>query len=82
VEGVLLTAVAVSHLSAWTVGLTLAGFVAFYSVLFVIEMSLMLKYIRKGPYLDDDAVAEWNAERAAYHASRAPSAGPAALPAE
>lgn len=30
--------------------MTLAGFVLFYTVLFIIEMGLMLKYIRKGPF--------------------------------
>jgi cytochrome d ubiquinol oxidase subunit I len=30
--------------------MTLAGFVTFYTVLFIVEMGLMLKYIRKGPY--------------------------------
>jgi cytochrome d ubiquinol oxidase subunit I len=76
VEGILPTAVAVSHLSMTSVALTLAGFIAFYSVLFVIEMSLMLKYIRKGPYLDDAYVAAWDADR------RAPRPSPSAVPAE
>jgi cytochrome d ubiquinol oxidase subunit I len=52
VDGVLPTALSVSHLSIGQVALTLAGFVALYSVLFLIEMGLMIKYIRKGPYLD------------------------------
>jgi cytochrome d ubiquinol oxidase subunit I len=64
VEGVLPTAVSVSHLSVAEVGFTLLGFTVFYSILFVIEMGLMLKYIRKGPYLDQDAVDAWEAERA------------------
>jgi cytochrome d ubiquinol oxidase subunit I len=79
VEGVLPTAVAVSHLSMTSVALTLAGFIAFYSVLFVVEMALMLKYIRKGPYLDDDYVAAWDAERAA---PARPRVLPSAMPAE
>jgi len=49
IEGVLPTAVAVSNLGAATVLGTIAGFVAIYTVLFVIEMKLMLKAIRKGP---------------------------------
>jgi cytochrome d ubiquinol oxidase subunit I len=49
IEGVLPTAVAVSNLGITTLLITLAGFVAIYSVLFVIEMKLMLKAIRKGP---------------------------------
>ncbi|GAA0783708.1 cytochrome bd-I ubiquinol oxidase subunit CydA [Roseibium denhamense] len=52
VDGVLPTALSVSHLSITQVAMTLAGFIALYSVLFLIEMGLMIKYIRKGPYLD------------------------------
>jgi cytochrome d ubiquinol oxidase subunit I len=40
------------HLSSTDLLITLAGFVTFYTVLFIVEMGLMLKYIRKGPYLD------------------------------
>ena len=32
--------------------ITLAGFMLFYSILFVVEIGLMLKYIRKGPFQD------------------------------
>lgn len=49
IEGVLPTAVAVSNLGVGTVLLTIAGFTLIYTVLFVIEMKLMLKSIRKGP---------------------------------
>jgi len=49
IEGVLPTALAVSSLGVAQVALTLAGFVLFYSVLFVVEMGLMLRAIRKGP---------------------------------
>lgn len=49
IEGVLPTAVAVSNLGVKTLLLTIAGFVAIYSVLLVIEVKLMLKSIRKGP---------------------------------
>jgi cytochrome d ubiquinol oxidase subunit I len=52
VEGVLPTAVAVSHLGAETVLFTLLGFVAVYTVLIVVEMKLMLGAIRKGPQPD------------------------------
>jgi cytochrome d ubiquinol oxidase subunit I len=54
VDGVLPTALSVSHLSVTQVALTLAGFITIYSVLFVIEMGLMIKYIRKGPTQDID----------------------------
>ncbi|MDB5661510.1 MAG: Bacterial Cytochrome Ubiquinol Oxidase [Cypionkella sp.] len=59
VDGVLPTAMSVSALSMTEVGLTLAGFVIFYSVLFVIEMGLMLKYIRKGPFLEVAETEAW-----------------------
>lgn len=49
IEGVLPTAVAVSSLGATTLLITIAGFTLIYTVLFVIEMKLMLKAIRKGP---------------------------------
>ena len=49
IEGVLPTAVGVSSLGAGTVLLTIAGFTLIYTVLFVIEIKLMLKAIRKGP---------------------------------
>ncbi|WP_083745780.1 cytochrome ubiquinol oxidase subunit I [Variovorax sp. KK3] len=49
IEGVLPTAVAVSNLGAATVLFTIAVFALIYTVLFVIEMKLMLKAIRKGP---------------------------------
>ncbi|MFC4166484.1 cytochrome ubiquinol oxidase subunit I [Teichococcus aestuarii] len=49
IEGVLPTAMAVSHLGVTEVLLTIAGFTLIYSVLAVVEMGLMLKAIRKGP---------------------------------
>jgi cytochrome d ubiquinol oxidase subunit I len=56
IEGVLPTAMAVSSLGAGELLLTIAGFTLFYSVLFVIEMGLMLRAIRKGPQPDHDPV--------------------------
>lgn len=49
IEGVLPTAMAVSNLGAGTLLLTIALFVAIYTVMFVIEMVLMRKAILKGP---------------------------------
>jgi cytochrome d ubiquinol oxidase subunit I len=43
------TAVGVSSLSVTEVLLTLAGFVVLYSTLLVIEIALMIKYIKIGP---------------------------------
>lgn len=61
VDGVLPTALSASHLSVMDLLLTLAGFISFYTVLFIIEMGLMLKYIRKGPYMDVDVTNAWEA---------------------
>jgi len=61
VDGVLPTALSVSHLSVADLLITLAGFVAFYTVLFIIEMSLMVKYIKKGPYMDVEETEAWTA---------------------
>jgi cytochrome d ubiquinol oxidase subunit I len=52
IEGVLPTAAAVSSLGALTVLLTICGFVLIYTVLFIIEMGLMLRAIAKGPQPD------------------------------
>lgn len=52
IEGVLPTAVAVSNLGAFSVLLTIAGFVLIYTVLFIIEMGLMLRAIKIGPEPD------------------------------
>jgi cytochrome d ubiquinol oxidase subunit I len=57
IEGVLPTAIAVSHLGIWEVAITMAGFVAFYTILLVIEMRLMLKAIKAGPQPDQIADA-------------------------
>lgn len=59
VDGVLPTALSVSALSMTEVALTLAGFVLFYTVLFIVEMGLMLKYIRKGPFQDVAETEAW-----------------------
>ena len=52
IEGVLPTAAAVSHLSTGTVLFSLIGFIVIYSVLFIIEMGVMLRAIRNGPQPD------------------------------
>jgi hypothetical protein len=59
VDGVLPTALSVSHLSATDLLITLAGFVTFYSILFIVEMGLMVKYIRKGPFQDVEETDAW-----------------------
>jgi cytochrome d ubiquinol oxidase subunit I len=59
VDGILPTAMSVSALSITEVGLTLAGFVTFYTILFIIEMGLMRKYILKGPFQDVAETEAW-----------------------
>ncbi|MCO8166025.1 cytochrome ubiquinol oxidase subunit I [Pseudomonas sp. 21LCFQ010] len=54
IEGVLPTAMAVSNLGVKTLLLTIAGFVTIYTVLFVVEMKLMLKAINQGPDLEPE----------------------------
>jgi cytochrome d ubiquinol oxidase subunit I len=84
VDGVLPTALSASHLSVADLLITLAGFVTFYSILFVIEMSLMVKYIRKGPYLDVEETEAWqrrHEHRLRTHDGEVPGA-PVATPAE
>ncbi len=75
------TAMSVSALSVTEVALTLAGFVTFYSVLFVIEMGLMLKYIRKGPFQDVEETEAWTRRQTTRLAGRS-NADAIAMPAE
>ena len=49
IEGVLPTALGVSSVSAGQVLFSLAGFVIFYTSLAIIDATLMVKYIRRGP---------------------------------
>ncbi|MDJ0513435.1 MAG: cytochrome ubiquinol oxidase subunit I [Methyloceanibacter sp.] len=62
VDGVLPTALSASQLSVQDLLITLTGFVTFYSILFIIEIALMLKFIRKGPYQDVEETEAWEAE--------------------
>ncbi len=50
IEGVLPTRIAMSGLSLSDILITLTGFVVLYSILAVVEVYLMLKYIGYGPY--------------------------------
>ncbi|EPX75770.1 cytochrome ubiquinol oxidase subunit I [Salipiger mucosus] len=59
VDGVLPTALSASHLSVGDLLVTLAGFMIFYTALFVIEMGLMLKFIRRGPVEDVEETERW-----------------------
>ncbi|WP_068088947.1 cytochrome ubiquinol oxidase subunit I [Polycladidibacter stylochi] len=70
VDGILPTALSVSKLGVTDLVITLAGFVIFYSVLFVIEMGLMIKYIKKGPYMDVAETEAWFAKRKALKAQQ------------
>ncbi|SDX26713.1 cytochrome bd-I ubiquinol oxidase subunit 1 apoprotein [Albimonas donghaensis] len=85
VDGVLPTALSVSHLGVSDLLFSLAGFFLFYTVLFVVEMGLMLKYIRKGPFEDVEETEAWEARhehRLSTHDGRGPFADAAINPAE
>jgi len=58
IDGILPTALSASSVSPGAVWTSLAAFVVFYSVLAVVEMYLMLKYIRLGPEFGADPVVE------------------------
>ncbi|WP_127900665.1 cytochrome ubiquinol oxidase subunit I [Solirhodobacter olei] len=80
VYGVLPTAMSVSHLSILDLSITLAGFVIFYTVLFIVEMGLMVKYIRKGPYMEVEETERWMAKhehRLRTHDGNLPFGNPA-----
>ena len=49
VDGYLPTFMGVSSISAASVWISLCGFILFYTVLAVVEVYLMVKYIRQGP---------------------------------
>jgi len=49
IEGVLPTFLGVSHLKVSDLVISIAGFFAIYTVLAIIEIRLMLKFIRRGP---------------------------------
>jgi cytochrome d ubiquinol oxidase subunit I len=49
IDGILPTALSVSSVPAINVAISIAGFVTVYSALFVVEMFLMVRAIRKGP---------------------------------
>ncbi|SIS55772.1 cytochrome ubiquinol oxidase subunit I [Phaeovulum vinaykumarii] len=78
VDGILPTAMSASHLSVADLAITLAGFVTFYTVLFIIEMGLMIKYIRKGPYMDVAETDAWMSR----HKNRLSGADSVTMPAE
>jgi cytochrome d ubiquinol oxidase subunit I len=49
IDGVLPTFLSVSSVTTGQVWTSLAGFILFYSTLFVVDIVLMLKYVRLGP---------------------------------
>jgi len=55
IEGVLPTFEGVSSLHPTQMILTIVGFTALYGALAVVEITLMIKYIRRGPYPDGPA---------------------------
>ena len=55
IEGVLPTFLGVSSLTVTDLLITVAGFMVIYTTLAIIEVKLMLKYIRKGPAEEESA---------------------------
>ncbi|MCC4309342.1 MAG: cytochrome ubiquinol oxidase subunit I [Alcanivorax sp.] len=55
IEGVLPTFLGVSSIGVTDILITLAGFLVIYTTLAIIEVKLMLKYIRKGPEEEESA---------------------------
>ncbi len=55
IEGVLPTFLGVSSLTVTDLLITVAGFMVIYTTLAIIEVKLMLKYIRKGPEEEESA---------------------------
>ena len=53
IDGVLPTFLGVSNIPARNVWASLIGFFLFYSALAVVELALMIKYIRLGPEVED-----------------------------
>ena len=54
IDGVLPTFLGVSKVPAADVAFSLLGFVLFYSVLAVIDLMLIIKYVRIGPRADEE----------------------------
>ncbi len=76
VEGSLPTFLGVSSLNATQIWMTIAGFTLLYGVLAVIEVMLMIHYIRKGPYPELEGGGETRPARPVTHG------GARAVPAE
>ncbi len=62
INDVLPTYLSASSLGAGTVATSVAGFVIFYSALFVVEVYLMVKYIKLGPEYDKRPVGQSGAQ--------------------
>jgi cytochrome d ubiquinol oxidase subunit I len=71
IEGILPTALGVSSVSTMQVAVSLVGFILFYTVLAVVDVVLMRKYIRKGP----DGLGMWRQKPAGFPAGLAPAMG-------
>ncbi|MBB3984190.1 cytochrome d ubiquinol oxidase subunit I [Sagittula marina] len=81
VDGMLPTALSASYLTVGDLLFTLFGFALFYTVLFVIEVKLMIKYIKIGPTQDVDSTIAWQ-ERHVGRLSTRRNQSPLAEPAE
>jgi cytochrome d ubiquinol oxidase subunit I len=75
VDGVLPTFLSASSLTAPQIWMTIIGFTALYGALAVVEVALMVRFIRRGPYATHEDEAETPAEPA--HAAIGPAPAPA-----
>jgi len=73
IDGVMPTFVGVSGVPASNVAASLAAFVLFYSALAIVDVTLLIKYIRKGPHSEQAREPQAGAPplaQPAYDASR------------
>lgn len=52
IYGILPTHLSVSTLSITSLYASLMGFIAFYTILFIVEIYLMMRFVRQGPIVD------------------------------
>jgi cytochrome d ubiquinol oxidase subunit I len=66
IDGILPTFLGVSNVPASNVLFSLLGFVLFYSVLALIDLVLIVKYVRIGPQAEDDGLSTQPVQTAAH----------------
>jgi cytochrome d ubiquinol oxidase subunit I len=58
IDGVMPTFIGVSSVPASNVAASLAAFVFFYSALAIVDVTLLAKYIRKGPHAEPERLPQ------------------------